>query len=169
MRPKPERAEMNGGPSNGDDEEDWGQYASPPCFMHELDPFYQLDASHPRAEDPQQERDVARWRKSERERLISTRLGLHPEERAEQDRRIACHLDAILALAPVPLVIGVYWPVAGEPDLRPWMAAAHSKGARIALPAVIEASKQQVFHAWSPGRLLSAALGAGPPRQEQPK
>jgi len=151
---------MNGGPSSEDGEEDWGQYASPPCFMHELDRFYQLDASHPKAKDPQQDRDVARWRKGERERLILARLGLHTEQRAEQDRRIACHLDAILTAAPP--VIGAYWPVSGEPDLRPWMAAAYARGARIALPAVTGVSNPMVFCEWRPDMPLKCGFGGRP-------
>ena len=46
-------------------------YASPPCFMHELDQSYVGLASEPGA---QQQRDVARWRKAERDRLIAERL-----------------------------------------------------------------------------------------------
>ena len=48
-----------------DGEDRPGQFASPPCFMHELDPSY---VGVP--VDPQQACDVARWRKCERERLI---------------------------------------------------------------------------------------------------
>ena len=44
-----------------DDEDGPGQFASPPCFMHELDPPY---VGMPA--DPQQARDAARWRTCER-------------------------------------------------------------------------------------------------------
>lgn len=154
---------MNGGASSEDAGEDWGQYASPPCFMHELDASYQLDPSHhARSGDPQQDRDVARWRKSERERLIQARLALNPEERAEQGRRIASHLDAILASIPAPAAIAAYWPIRGEPDLRPWMAAACARGARIALPAVTAVGEPMVFREWRPDTPLKRGFGGVP-------
>ena len=100
-----------------EDEDGLGQFASPPCFMHELDPSY---VGMP--VDPQQARDVACWRKSERERLIAARLALSADERLVHAARIARDLDAFLAIAPRSTV-SVYWPVRGEPDLKPWMTA----------------------------------------------
>lgn len=144
----------NSSGGGGGEEDDWGQFASPPCFMHELDPFYRFPA-----ERTQQDRDVARWRKSERERLLAARLALAAEERERQARRIASHLDAILAFTPAPLVVGAYWPVRGEPDLLPWMAAAYEKGARIALPAVTRMCKPLVFREWRPDAPLKRGIG----------
>ena len=53
-----------------------GRYASSPCMAHEVDPAY----FDPNATDPQQSRDVARWRKAERARLRAAR-GAVPERR----------------------------------------------------------------------------------------
>jgi hypothetical protein len=54
-------------------------YASPPCFMHELT---EGGAGAPRAEaDEAARRDLARWRKAERERLIAARLAIPVDER----------------------------------------------------------------------------------------
>ena len=65
-----------------DDEDALGGYASPPCYMHEVDPLYfGLDAGL----DAQQHQDVTRWRKAERERLIAARLGLCAENRQAAD------------------------------------------------------------------------------------
>ena len=61
-----------------------GQFASPPCFMHELDP-----ARGDMPVDRQQARDVARWRKIERERLIAARMALSVEERTKHAQQIA--------------------------------------------------------------------------------
>ena len=85
---------MMGDFSDEDAGEDLGQFASPPCFMHELDPSYQLDSSCSATPREQQDRDGHRCRKSERDRLSPARLALNTEERAEQDRGAACHLDA---------------------------------------------------------------------------
>ncbi len=61
-------------------------FASPPCFMHELDPAYMGLAE---SGDPQQRADVMRWRKAERQRLIEARLALPSETRQRDSGRIA--------------------------------------------------------------------------------
>ena len=63
-------------PADEDRQDGSGTFASPPCFMHELDPAYTSLGS-----DPVAARDVARWRKAERERLIAARLALAVGER----------------------------------------------------------------------------------------
>ena len=68
-------------------------YASPPCFMHELDQSYVGLASEPGA---QQQRDVARWRKAERDRLIAERLAIDPETRGRHAGKIVNGLDALI-------------------------------------------------------------------------
>lgn len=144
---------MNGASSCEDEEDAPAQFASPPCFMHELDPSYRSGPI-----DAQQARDVARWRKSERERLIAARLALPDDERAGQTRRIARELDGVAALSP-GAIAGVYWPVLGEPDLRPWMYAAHERGIRLALPTPMGASEPGSFREWWPGAPLERGFG----------
>lgn len=134
------------------DDEHAGQFSSPPCFMHELDPAF---GGMP--VDPQQARDVARWRKAERERLIAARLALPQDERAAHSQRIAGELDAIVPLGSRPIV-SLYWPFRGEPDLRPWMAAACEKGARVALPVVVAKAQPLVFREWTPGARLERGV-----------
>ncbi len=60
-----------------------GRFASPPCFLHELDPHYV---------DPQQRIDVMRWRKAERERRIGARVGM---DQADRPARMARALGAV--------------------------------------------------------------------------
>ena len=136
-----------------EDEDGLGQFASPPCFMHELDPSY---VGMP--VDPQQARDVARWRKSERERLIAARLALSADERLVHAARIARDLDAFLAIAPRSTV-SVYWPVRGEPDLRPWMTALCNQGLRVALPVVAGKELPLQFREWRPGVPMERGFG----------
>jgi 5,10-methenyltetrahydrofolate synthetase len=121
-----------------------GTFASPACYMHELDPFYAGLAS-----DPQATIDVARWRKAERERLIAARLALSIEEREASARAIAEQLDQILTLGD-ETVVSVYWPFRGEPDLRFWMRGVHERGARVALPAVVAKGQPLQFRLWTP-------------------
>ena len=136
-----------------DGEDRPGQFASPPCFMHELDPSY---VGVP--VDPRQACDVARWRKCERERLIAARFAMPTDERLEHAARIAKDLDAFIAIAP-ETIISVYWPIRGEPDLRPWITTLCKKGVRIALPAVAGAGLPLLFREWLPGAQMERGAG----------
>jgi 5,10-methenyltetrahydrofolate synthetase len=119
--------------------------------LHELEP-----AGSPRV-DPQQARDVARWRKAERERLITARLKLAPEYRAAQTSAIASELDRLIPSIS-GTIVSVYWPIRAEPDLRPWMHAKCEKGIRIALPVALAVGQPLVFREWRPGAPLARGL-----------
>ena len=132
---------------NRDDEP--AQYASPPCFMHELDPQYRAPLTD--------WADVRRWRKAERERLIAARLAVSAEARATMSTRIAEGLDARIGDI-AGLMVSLYWPFRGEPDLRGWMAAINDRGGRTALPVVIEKGQPLVFRAYKPGDRLDKGV-----------
>lgn len=134
------------------DDEEAGQFASPPCFMHEIDPAY-----GGLAPDQTQARDVARWRKIERERLIAARLAKSPEARNESASLIVRDLDTIVPEMS-STVISLYWPFRGEPDLRPWMAAACARGLRVALPIVIAKAQPLEFREWIPGARMERGV-----------
>jgi 5-formyltetrahydrofolate cyclo-ligase len=128
-----------------------GTPASPPCLLHELGP----DGA-PRV-DPEQARDVARWRKAERERLLAERSALTQQYRAEQGLGIAQSLDRILASVP-GTTVSVYWPIRAEPDLRPWMHALSQAGMRIALPVALALGQPLAFREWHPHARLARGL-----------
>jgi 5-formyltetrahydrofolate cyclo-ligase len=132
---------------NHDDEP--AQYASPPCFMHELDPEYRAPLT--------EWADVRRWRKAERERLIGARLAVSADARAAMSTRIAEGLDARIGDIAGRMV-SLYWPFRGEPDLRGWMAAINDRGGRTALPVVIEKGQPLVFRAYKPGDRLDKGV-----------
>jgi 5,10-methenyltetrahydrofolate synthetase len=119
---------------------------SPPCFLHELE----AGAEGFVAVDPQQARDVARWRKAERARLIAARLAVPADERARVADAVAAALDREVEPGP-GRVVSLYWPFRGELDLRGWMAAAVGRGARVALPTVAAMRQPLVFREWRPG------------------
>ena len=125
------------------------QYASPPCFMHELDPAYQVPVSD--------WTDVRRWRKAERERLIAARLAVSADARAAMSKHVAAALDAVIGDIAGRMV-SLYWPFRGEPDLRPWMASVNARGGRTALPVVIEKGQPLVFRAYAPGDRLEKGV-----------
>jgi len=89
----------------------------------------------------------ARWRTAERLRLIAGRRAIPSDERRRHDDRIAATLDAILGDVS-GLVVGVYWPIRGEPDLLRWFDTLRARGARCALPVVAEPRAPLVFRAW---------------------
>jgi hypothetical protein len=107
-----------------------GEYASPLCFLHELQSEYRPDAAR------QMPAEVKCWRKTERERLIAARLALSADTRAEHARTIAEKLDALLGDVD-RRTIALYWPFRGEPDLRGWAETVRARGGHIALPVVV--------------------------------
>ena len=133
-----------------DDDEDDPGFASPPCLMHELDPtFRELKAEG----DARTARDVARWRKAERERLIQARRAQDVTVRRAVAARIAAGLDAEAGEVR-GRTVGCYWPIRGEPDLRPWLAGLVERGAVCALPVVVAPRQPLAFHRWRPGERL---------------
>lgn len=123
-----------------------GEYASPPCFAHEVDPAD--GAAH--VVDPRQRADVMRWRKIERERLIGARLATSSENRRRWSRQIATALAE--AIGDVSgLVVSAYAPFRGEPVLRDMMKSIVARGGRTALPVVLARGKPLFFRVWAPG------------------
>ncbi|SDD21623.1 5-formyltetrahydrofolate cyclo-ligase [Paraburkholderia lycopersici] len=64
---------------------------------------------------------------------------------------LTVRLDALVAQF-APDSIGFYWPLRGEFDARPWLAAwlAADPSRRAALPAIAERHAPLAFHAWTP-------------------
>jgi 5-formyltetrahydrofolate cyclo-ligase len=123
-------------------EEDDDTGGGAPCFGHTL------VAGHP--VDPAAWRDVARLRRAERTRLYAARRALSVEAARTQAAAIMAALDSLVAAAP-GLAVSAYWPIRGEPDLRPWMKRADSAGAAVLLPVVVAPERPLVFRRWRPG------------------
>jgi 5,10-methenyltetrahydrofolate synthetase len=97
--------------------------------------------------------EVAAWRRSTRERLLDQRTRMPAKERDARSARIAAALDRLIA--PVAgRVIGVYWPIKGEPNLYPWIRRLAETGAAFALPVVIRKGWPLEFRRWRPGEAL---------------
>jgi 5,10-methenyltetrahydrofolate synthetase len=124
--------------------------------MHEIDPAYGgivVDAG--------QARDVARWRKAERDRLITTRMALTVEERSANAAAIAGQLDTLvteLAGDEPSGIVSFAWPFRAEPDLRPWAAALHQRGTTVALPVVVAKGQPLRFRAWTPSARMERGV-----------
>lgn len=146
--------------ANDNDEETFRQgYSSPPCMMHLVDP--ETGAVVPAAADPEEARDLKRWRKAERERLLAVRLAIPVEQRRRFSGRVAEELDRWLGDLS-GRIVGVYWPFRGEPDLRPWMEGLAERGAVCVLPVVVGPSKPLIFRVWRRGEELEPGVWSIP-------
>ena len=126
-----------------------GTYASSPCMAHEIDPAY----FDPLAVDPKQAQDVARWRKAKRQELRALRKTMSVEEHGAVSARISDQLENLLNdrfAGASGLTLSMYWPIKGEPNLRPLMARLHDAGVTIALPLVETKAAPLVFRLWTP-------------------
>lgn len=102
--------------------------ASPPCLAAEFDPAFV---------DPEQARDVARWRSAERQRLLTERTAMPVEARHTASHAIADHLDRLLSdkfPSLQGLTISAWWPIKAELNLRAWLDRPCSPG-RASRPA----------------------------------
>lgn len=136
--------------SQDHDDNGSGSYASPPCFMHEVDPAYM-------GIDPQQKADVARWRKGERARRIEARLAMSAAERQSHTEAIIQRMDEITGDVSGKIV-SAYWPIRGEPDLRAWLETVWQRGGKGALPIVVEKGTPLVFRTWRQGEALEKGV-----------
>lgn len=145
-----------------------GRFASPPCLAGEIAPDY----FDPLAVDPQQESDVTRWRRAQRENLLAARAALGAAGREAAAQALMRHLTALLAMAGMGgagSVVSLYWPIRSEPDLRPLLADLARQGVRIALPVVEAAGSPLSFRLWQPGmKLRPDPLGVPAPDTQAP-
>ncbi len=121
------------------------EFASPPCLAHEL----QSGQNGYEFVDLQTVTDVTRWRKAQRQQLISLRLEVPARERQKVAQQVACKLDDIVN-NDRNAIVSVYWPFRGELNLRDWMRQTVENGVRVALPVVEIKSHPLVFREWTP-------------------
>lgn len=124
-------------------------FSSPPCYAAEIAPDY----FDPLAVDPEQARDVARWRTAERSRLLAERRQLSVAERQAIGAALAGHLRQVVEErfgGARGMVFSAYWPIKGEADLRPLMAELHAAGVTVALPLVETRAAPLTFRRWTP-------------------
>jgi 5,10-methenyltetrahydrofolate synthetase len=137
--------------STGGDDADDEVGGTAPCLLHELGP------NGAACSDPRLARDVARWRKVERERLIEARLALAAEYRAAQTSAMVSELNQLIPINS-STIVSVYWPIKAEPDLRPWMHASSQRGVCVALPVAIAVGQPLAFREWRPNIRMARGL-----------
>lgn len=122
---------------------------SDPCMAHLL-----IDG---KPVDPKTMQDVSRFRVAERARLMEARRRISTPERAAMTAKLSATIDAIVT-PKQDMKIAAYWPIRGEPDLREWMTAAHSAGATVLLPVVVEKNAPLIFRVWSPDCVMERGI-----------
>ncbi|QJD99776.1 5-formyltetrahydrofolate cyclo-ligase [Massilia forsythiae] len=88
-----------------------------------------------------------------RKALKSARGVLEPAIKVQWDAHIGAQVLAWWRLRQVD-GLGVYWPLAGEPDLRAAYAELHRAGLRLCLPVVMERDAPLAFVEWTPGEAM---------------
>jgi 5,10-methenyltetrahydrofolate synthetase len=85
-----------------------------------------------------------------RKALRAARGVVDPAIKVQWDAHIGAQIVAWWRLRQVG-TMGVYWPLAGEPDLRAAYAELAQAGTQLALPVVMERDAPLAFTAWTPG------------------
>ncbi len=102
--------------------------------------------------------------------LLANRKAIPEQTRLALDNEIAKRTTAwIEKLIKVQsdAVIGVYWPIRGEPDLRPAYAKLASLGVALALPMVVDKDAPLRFLRWTPGEEMTQdRFGVAVPAKE---
>lgn len=106
---------------------------------------------------PEQPHDLRAWRTAERKRLITERRNVSNETRRGHAKRIATTLKQLIGSVD-GLTVSAYWPIRGEPDLRPLADWIEDKGGRFALPLVVASARPLAFRAWRTGDPLERGV-----------
>lgn len=110
------------------------------------------------------EGQIAQWRRRERARLLAARLAVAETERDLWTSRIAAALPPLLTRLGGQ-VLGFYWPVRGEVDLRDLAPPLIEAGWALALPALADPAETLEYRPWTPGMVLTAGrFGIPEPR-----
>lgn len=94
-----------------------------------------------------------------RKALKAARGAVEPAIKVQWDAHIGAQVLAWWRLRQVG-GLGVYWPLAGEPDLRAAYGELAKAGVQLSLPVVMERDTPLSFVAWTPGeRMIPDQMG----------
>lgn len=89
--------------------------------------------------------DNTAWRRALRRDMVARRAALSDAEHDALSAGIVTHLQRVL---PLPGVVAFCWPIKHEPDVRAVVEHWVGRGARAALPVVVDEDAPLVFRAW---------------------
>lgn len=101
--------------------------------------------------------DVTRFRKAERTRLYEKRKEMDSITRRVSTQALTQNLWRLLSDQTFKQ-IAIYWPIRGEPDLRPLMLDLCLENCKVLLPVVIDKERPLVFRQWHPGSRMDRGL-----------
>lgn len=110
---------------------------------------------------------VRAWRQIQRERLLVQRRLLSARQRSQTSQRV---MENLRQHGPSleRTQLGFYWPLHGEIDLRPLIRGLLSRGAKPALPVIINNDQPLEFWQWNPQqRLYNRGLWGIPAPEER--
>lgn len=130
--------------------EDDNNYASPPCFAHELgdSDYFGID--------PTDKNAVAGWQKALRKTLLKKRMAVQ-HELPQLATEITSELTRLIDPHP-GLIVSLYWPLRGELDFRDWMHALVAQQVRVALPVVTQKAHPMIFREWAPDARMEPGI-----------
>jgi len=129
-------------------EEDNGP-SSPACLMHE---FAAELLPRPGGQGPDWPA-VQAFRKAQRTELLERRRALDVDERKRYAKALTERLLAAVDLRPFA-VLGFYWPIRGELDLRGIARSHIEAGGGAGLPVVVAKSEPVEFWSWEPASAM---------------
>lgn len=94
--------------------------------------------------------EVRRWRKQTRDTLIAERMAMPRELRRQQGALARERLVENVDLRRFE-IIGIYWPIRGEIDVRELAYMHLRRGGDVALPVVVARGAPVEFWRWRPG------------------
>ena len=121
------------------------EYSSPACLLHEFE-----DAA------PSWEQ-VKAWRAARRKELIEARLERTVAEREQFSALMVERLLGLVDVATSP-VLGIYFPIRGEIDVRELARRHVAAGGQVALPVVVTKAAPVEFWRWDPSARTQRGL-----------
>ena len=139
-----------------EEDEDRETFSSPACSMHEfaddlVPPSADLPslAHGPGAGAPDWP-TVKAWRARTRMALLDSRAALELKDRQQRGARAKARLCAEIDLTPYR-VLGIYWPIRAEIDVRDIAIRHIEAGGVAALPVIVHKNAPVEFWPWEPG------------------
>jgi 5-formyltetrahydrofolate cyclo-ligase len=117
------------------------EYSSPVCYAA------QLDAA------PATWSEIKAWRKGKRAAIIGQRMARDPLDRQRLSAPVIEYLQTAIDVGRCP-VLGLYWPIRGEIDLREFARRHVAAGGVVGLPVVVQDAVPVEFWRWRPGVAL---------------
>lgn len=127
------------------------EYASPPCYAHEL--ASPEEGGAPRLSWP----EIRAWRKQTRDKLLADRVAMPVHARGLRAQEAKRRLESNVDLRRYH-TLGVYWPMRAEMDVRDIARKHIAAGGVIGLPVVVERSAPVEFWAWRPGMKMQPGI-----------